>query len=369
MSKPSAPPTTLTAVAKAAGVSVSTASVVLNRRVGSKPVSAEAADRVWMAADRLGYVANFHAQAMKIGRSQTIGIAIDIAKGESPVRSELAQGYFGTLVGAIEVAARTAGYALLMVGPKEGRSAAKAGIDAAMQRRVDGLILLGTLQSATHEQYYDEPPTVPLVAVEYERTTTVPVVTWDLAHGVRIIIDHLMELGHRRVLWVDTAHHTGTDKAGRRQLFIEESWKRGLQGYVAAYDGVPDRSRHVQEGIVDAGFAATRDFIRDNPTSEFTAVVAYNDLLAIGAMRALLESGRHIPEDVSVVGFDNLEAPLARPKLTSVDHVLVEMGVEASRWLIEMIESESGPESFKGRRSVIRPRLVVRESTGPAKQA
>ena len=366
---------TLTQVARKAGVSLSTASVVLNPGRKSKYVSDDRAAKVRDAARELGYVVNYHARSLTMGLSRTIGIPLQIGGHIYEERSRLGNTYFSNLVGAAELSITERGFATTIIGPRGHEdSVLDRAHRAIRQHRIDGVIIPGVLPAVAGHPLISQFTSTPVVAIEYREPTEVPVVDWDEAAGLRLALDHLVELGHRRVLWVGpgTAPGAGT-VTPREALFLKAASALGLAPLTLNYDRARARQsdpRRVSLAVRESDGAAqavTRE-LAAHARRRFTAIVAFNDAAAIGVCRALFAAGLHVPREVSVVGIDDQHAALMAPKLTSVDHMLLEMGHRAAEMLLDMITDPGTREDDRGRRELITPVLVPRESTGPAPQ-
>lgn len=363
----------LTEVAKRAGVSISTASSVLNPGQKPKFVSEAVTAKVREAARTLGYVTNYHARSMKLRRAQTIGVVLDMPPSNATPRSELGASYFGTVFGSIAVHARRAGYTTAIIGADATNRATWRGCYAVQQRQLDGIVVLAMLDESHSDSFFLQPPAIPAVAIDPCVRTTIPSVVWDVAAGVNSVVDHLAELGHRSILWLGPVPlHGTTPPAQREMLFMQRMWDLGLKGASCrfAYEE-PRESQSVGEAYLDPAAAAMRGYIAKSASPAFTAVVCFNDATALGAYAALRERNLRIPEDVSVVGFDDTEAALAYPKLTTVRLPLEQFGRDSFALLRPMIETATPAEaieSMRGRRDVLTSQLVVRESTGRAKE-
>jgi LacI family transcriptional regulator len=349
----------LSDVAKAAGVSLTTASLVLNRPKQPNRVSEGCSERVRAVAKRLGYVPNYHARSMKLRRAETVAVAIDVENFAGDVRaSELADAYFNHLIGGIEMHLRQVGYQMaLLVGPDGYLSASERALQGISQRRFDGMIVLAVAIDRSKEHALAKlPPDAAVVAIEYAGPTTATLVDYDERYGLELALRHLTELGHRRLLWVAPG--------GNVREPVMRSVAAGFDAEVTALDFPfahnPVRSWRVD--MVDQARAGMREYLKSH-AGEFTAVVAYNDPVAIGVCGALAEAGVRVPADVSVIGFDDVEASFCIPPLTTVSHKLVEMGRRAAERVMEMVKDEGAREGLRGVRDVIRPELVVRGST------
>jgi LacI family transcriptional regulator len=352
----------LSDVAKAAGVSLTTASLVLNRPKQPNRVSEGCSERVRAVAKRLGYVPNYHARSMKLRRAETVAVAVDVENVAGEVRaSELADAYFNHLIGGIEMHLRQVGYQMaLLVGSDRDLSASERALQGITQRRFDGLVVLAVAIDRSKEHALAKlPPDAAVVAIEYTGATTATVVDYDERHGLELALRHLTELGHRRLLWVAPA--------GNVREPVMRSVAAGFDAEVTALDfpfaHTPARSWRVD--IMDQARAGMREYLKAH-AGEFTAVVAYNDPVAIGVCGALAEAGVRVPADVSVIGFDDVEASFCIPPLTTVSHKLVEMGRRAAERVMEMVRDEGAREGLRGVRDVLKPELVVRGSTSRA---
>lgn len=323
-------PVTIYDVARECGVAPSTVS-----RAFSRPgrVNAGTAERIRVAAERLGYRANPLARALPTGKTSMI--ALVVSDVTNPV-------YFPVIRGTEEAAAQ-AGYTLLLTDAQESGVVERAAIERALPM-VDGVVLAGSRMSdsAIRKQAQQ----VPLV-VANRAVAGVPSVVTDNARGIRRALEHLAELGHRGVTYV----------AGP-----EASWADGMR-WRAVLEGSYELEMHGRRigpflptvaGGVEAA-AALRD-------QRATAVVCYNDLLAIGLLRGLAGEGVRVPAEVSVVGFDNIfGSDFCTPTLTTVAAPLRALGTAAVEQLGAMIRG-TGP--VPERPTVLPAKLVVRESTG-----
>lgn len=351
----------LSDVAKAAGVSLTTASLVLNRPRQPNRVSAACAQRVREIAQKLGYIPNYHARSMKSGRAETIAVAIDLPNDEESRVSELADAYYSQLIGGIEQHLRKVGYALTIVGPDHLHSAPERGLAAIGQRRFDGMIIPGVSVRDQRSQVIARSPESPIVVVEHPGPTQLPVVDYDERLGIQLAVQHLAELGHREVLWVGPIAETGEEHP-REILFKRIAGSAGLKIRTCRFGELP--WVYSRAGMLEGACAELGRVLAAN-TRTFTAIVAYNDPVAIGCASALADAGLNAPRDVSLVGFDDIEAAFCIPRLTSVSHMLPEMGRRAAELLMQIVGNEEARQSLRGTRELIQPKLVARRSTGP----
>ncbi len=326
---------TITDVAKQAGVSKSLVSLVMR---GARQVSAKRREAVLAAAAELGYRPNAMARGLVQRRSRVIGVMV----------SDLHNLFFADVVGGIRDQAVRANYDVLInTGNRDPAQEAEA-IETLLQLRVDGLVLAAPLLDS--QPIVDASRSVPVVVVaRVLRSPLVDCVTDDDRAGVEAAVEHCASLGHRRI-----AHITGGRGAGatsRRRGYEEAMEKLGLTRHKRVVSGT-----HTEEG----GRRGARELLGRRPFP--TAVIAPNDLAAIGVLDAIEERELRVPEDISLVGYDNTWlAGLRHISLTTVDQPRLKMGQLAMSALLERIElGRSQP-----RRAVLPPRLVVRRTTAP----
>jgi LacI family transcriptional regulator len=331
--------------------------MVLNPTERTGKVSDERTARVKAAAAELGYVANFHARAMHLGRAETIGFALDYGEAGREVDDDpMDVGYFHHLTMGIEAVTHFVGHNLALIGPGQSERAVARGVRQLQERRLDALIIPAVLGSPRLTQLIDEAPDLPIVLIEHDGPTALPVVHYDEAEGVRRAVAHLAQLGHRRLVWLGPDHEGPLKRA---DLFRAAVQAAGLSGDTCLFT-VPEpiHDRHALIGAADAAFRAHLQ--RQHGAS---GVMCYNDFTAVGACHAVLAAGRHIPQDLSVVGFDDFVAAYLHPRLTTVSHMLVGMGRRAAELALEMAEGATARAALRGRREVLVPELVLRDST------
>ncbi|MEE6258712.1 LacI family DNA-binding transcriptional regulator [Plantactinospora sonchi] len=322
----------MTDVARLAGVSHQTVSRVLN---GHPNVREQTRLRVQAAIAELGYRPNRAARALVTGRSQVIGVVAQNTTLYGPA----------SLLAAFEQAAAEAGFA---VSVGSVRSLDHRSISAAVERhlahRVAGIVVIAPVESAG-EALERLPKDVPLVTVDGDPCRPVPLVTVDQVAGARAATRHLLDAGHRTV-WHVSGPADWFDSAGRI-----EGWRNEL---LAAGVEVPP--------VMPADWSAASGYRCGQLLArmpEVTAVFTANDHLALGVLRALSEYGRRVPEEVSLVGFDDVpEAAYFIPPLTTVrpDFAAV---AEASLGLL-LTQIESGAADTL--RRTIAPTLIARAS-------
>lgn len=318
-------------VAREAGVSIASASHALT---GSKRVSSDLRERVLAAARRVGYVPHRSAQALRTGRTRTLGVVVP----------DFTNPFFPALVQAIETAARQAQHGLLIAEGGGGASEETAAIDRLIGHRVDGIVWV----PGPHPGPL---PDLPAVTLDRALDGCDAVVADHRAAG-RAVAEHLWAVGRLRAVLLCGPQELLSARL-RREGFLS-AWP----GEVAFEASVPFRHELPE---------AVRRKLRD-PQVAFDSVVAANDAVAIGVLRALNEAGRHVPSAVAVVGVDDVPwSELTHPPLTTVRQPVRALGREAVQVLLRRIERPDLPV-----RVVTLPvRLVVRDSSptvriGPA---
>ncbi len=341
-------PTTIADVARRAGVSTATVSRVLSG-VGRASPTTHA--RVEAAARELGFRPSDVARSLK--RRSTLTLGLIVTDIENP--------YFPQLVRAVEDAAIGDGYAILLCNADDDPEREASYLDLLVERRVDGLIIaasrLGDRQGAWLE-------TAPLPVVLINTTAPddrIPTIVSDNRAGGAAAARHLLDLGHRQFGYLmppprnpDAAERL----AGVRDVLAAAGLAVDGDASALAIDG--------GEPTVTGGEAAMAALLDRAPRP--TAVVAYNDLMAIGAMRAIRRRGLAVPADVSLVGFDDVAfAAYAEPALTTLRQETAEMGRWAVATLTAGIRAGSAERDHRPRaeQRIVPVHLEVRESTGP----
>ncbi len=327
---------TILDVAQLAGVSTGTVSNVIGNPSRVRP---QTRSRVESAIAQLGFRPNQIARSLTRQRSQVVGMIVP----------DVGNPYFAELLVEIERRFEAAGYAVVFGNSHQSCAAQRRYLEGFQERQVDGLVIvvapetdIAELESAGRE--------TPLILVD----RTVPgwrgdQVVGDDEEGMELVVEHLVQLGHRRIALLNGDREVST--ARRRLLGFEAALaRRGLHPLFTSDGGF----------TIDSGLAqASRLFELESPP---TAICAANDLLALAAMTAAAGRGVKVPEQMSIVGYDDMSyARLVSPGLTTVRQGTDRIGMAAAELLIERLrETRSEPCSV-----VIRPELVVRGSTGP----
>lgn len=326
---------TIIDVAEAAGVSKSLVSLVLR---GAPNVSAESQTAVMEAVKALGYRPNAIARSLVERRSYVIGMMV----------SDLTNPHFVDLInGASNEAIGHRYRALVNTGDRDADREAEA-LDTLLEMQADGLIVAAPIVShELLELIGAETPTV--VTNRAMDSKLIDSVVLNDARGAAIAVEHLVSLGHRRI-----AHIDGGGGPGATQRV--EGYRKAMAAH-----GLTDHIRVAPGAYTEDGGVGGATALLDGPS--FTAIIAPNDMAAIGALETLGRVGLRVPEDVSIIGFDDIfVASLRHVGLTSVRQDGRHMGGIAVELLIQRAEAQR----TEARHIVVQPTLTVRSTTGPA---
>jgi DNA-binding LacI/PurR family transcriptional regulator len=319
-------------------LSPATVSLVINHSPAAKSIPPHTQERVREAARKLNYRPNFMARSLRQQRSFTVGVVVP----------EISEGYAATVMSGIEDHLLQEGYFYFVVSHRHRDDLIEEYPRLLEQRAVEGLIAVDTrcLDGLR----------IPVVAVSgHEEKEGVTNVVLDHASAAELAIKHLKQLGHRRIAFIKGQEFSSdtqvrwdsvTAVAHEHEIEIYPRLTVQLEGELAS---------------PQLGYEVTKKLLaRKEP---FTALFAFNDISAIGAIRALREIGKHVPDDVSVVGFDDIQsAAFQNPGLTTVRQPLRQMGVIAAETLLNRINNSDTrpPKSI-----TVEPEFIVRASTAP----
>jgi len=324
---------TLADVAKRSGVSVATASRVLNNKM-VMPIPPATVERIRRAARELEYRPNAIARALATGKTHTLGL----------YSQEMTDPHFAQMLEAVEAKARALGFHLIVSSTLD---------EVSRRGRVDGLLTLGSPTDARFAGLTDRLATV----FVYHSSVPQPnLVAWSDEDGMYLATKHLLELGHRQIVGLLCyGERFPYAKAEGFRKALAEADTHGIECWEAFH---ADQLK--QGNQFENGYLATQQLLQSGET--FTAIVARNDFLALGALRALRAAGIAVPEQVSVVGYtDSVYALCADPPLTSVRTPIAEAGEIAVERLVRSIEGEEA--SFPG--IMLPTSLTLRQSCAP----
>lgn len=328
---------TMQDVARAAGVSTTTVSHVLN---GTRPVRKATTERVLAAVRDTGYSQNTIARALARASTQSLGLAI----------SGLANPYFTELIAAVEAAARRSGYTLLLGDTHDDPEEEERIVRALVERRVDGLLLAPSAGASEHVLPYLGAQSLPVVLIDRFLPAAVDQVGSENEEPTAQLVEHLATRGHRRIAMV----------VGLRGLSTTneriDGYRLGLRRSGLAFDDAL-----IAEGGSrrDAAHAATLRLL--DLAEPPTALISANNAMTIGVLHALRERGLQVPGDLALVAFDDFEwADLFEPRLTVIAQPTADLGERAVRLLLSRLQDPGLPP-----RTIRLPaRFVHRDSCG-----
>lgn len=318
-----------------------TASRALNPET-RRLVNVDTARRVIRAAEALGYAPNPIARSLKTSRSGTVGLVIP----------DLTNPLFPPIVRGIEDVLGPAGYSALIVNTDNDESRERAQVASLLSRQVEGLIVATAFVDHPLLHELHERRTQMVLVNRRTDNLNVSSVVPDDAAGIELAVRHLAQLGHRRILHL----------AGPLSTSTGVSRSLGFHGAIRTHGMADDPELVVpcESWSEAAGADALRNVL--DRGVEFSAIVAGNDLIALGCYDVFAERGIACPDDVSVVGFNDMPfLDKLRPPLTTVSVPHHQVGTEAARMLLEAMKEPDRPP----RSVLLAPSLVVRDSTAP----
>jgi LacI family transcriptional regulator len=330
----------LKALAEHLDLSPTAVSFVLNGSPLADSIPQPTKDRIFAAAEALNYRPNFVARSLRAQRSYTLGILVP----------ELSDGYSAMVLSGIEDYLLSRGFFYFVASHRHKSDLIEKYPHMLMDRSVEGLIAVDTPVPYR--------PSLPVVAVSgHDDVEGVTNIILNHERAATLALDLLVELGHRSIAFIkgqvfssDTEVRWGTicDAAAKLELTIDDSLIAQLEG---------------DSPSPELGYIAAQELLAAR--RPFTALFAFNDISAIGAIRALSETGRRVPEDVSVVGFDDVyAAAFHNPALTTIRQPLRQMGRLAAESLLRRIAN--GPTAAYPKVVTVEPELVIRQSTAAA---
>jgi LacI family transcriptional regulator len=342
---------TIRDVAEESGFSVTTVSMVLNAGPSAERISSRTRTHIWKVATRLGYRPNLFARSLRSQRSQTIGVIV----------FDITDAYCTQILRGIETHLRPTGYFPVTTDSQNDRSQFQRCVDLLLGRRVEAIIAIG------NPVYLDTPlvgelseRSIPVVVIgrELQRAAVSSIVV-DNEAGTRQSLQHLYELGHSKIAFI---------KGPKIFVDTQQRW-RGLESFAQDVGLKIDPNLVVEikgrNSSYVEGCELTEELLARN--RDFTALVAFDDLTACAAIRALTKAGRRVPKDCSVVGFDDLpSSAFYNPPLTTVHQQLETQGSLGAEIIQELIQAAIEKRVVPLKHLKVSPKLMVRDSTCPA---
>ena len=334
--------TTMKDVGVEAGVSVATVSAVLNNQTGKIPISDRTREAVQLAVKKLNYRLNEQARSLRTGKSHTVGI----------VASDITQPFSGEMIRQIEQQVNKWGYHFLLSDIQNNKEHEKFYLDLFIQKKVDGILFVGASNEIEDTGILELVESgIPVVLTEREvALSQVPSVRVDNYKGAFLATKHLITQGRKMIGYL-------TGPCGN---IISSERQQGYKDSLCQAGIVSGDKLIVEAGLELAdGYRAMCELLKK--ADQLDAVFAFNDMLAIGAMKAIRDNGLKVGDDIAIVGFDDIPvAEFCEPGLTTVRQPVVEMCVKGVDLLLGMLDDGS----FKGQRIVLEPELIVRKSCG-----
>ena len=344
--------TTIRDVARESRCSPTTVSIVLNNAPLANYIPEETKSRIKQVAEELGYQPNLFARSLRSNRSHTIGVIVyDIS---DPYSTQILRG--------IEKSLYEIGYLPILADIQNSDSRFRNYLNILLQRRVEGLILFSNPSYIDVDKEFERVPEkrkVPTVLIGREsRLDTFSSVVVNNEEGGRMAIQHLFALGHRKIAFV---------KGPEIFLDSRQRWK-DISTFAKECGLVIDRDLVVElkqpSASYEEGYRLTQQLLERGQS--FTGLVAFDDMTAYGAIRALKTEGREVPRDCSVTGFDDTSgAAFYNPPLTTVRQPMETLGTLSVGILAEAIQASLQQKVSSRVQRVVAPELIVRDSTAP----
>lgn len=332
-------PVSLKQLASHLGLSPTTLSLVLNDAPSANSIPQQTKDRIFEAAKKLNYRPNYVARSLRVQRTHTLGVIVP----------ELSDGYSAMVLNGVENVLLQEGFFYLTASHLHREELLEKHPQILIERQVEGIIAVDT--PVRFE------PTIPCVSVSgHDEIEGVTNIVLNHQAAAEIGIGHFYELGHRKIA-VIKGQNFSSDTEIRWRTIAEAAEKRSIPidpKLCAQLEG--------DSPSPEIGYLATKRIIASG--KQFTALFAFNDVSAIGAIRALEESGLRVPQDVSVLGFDDIyAAEFHNPALSTIRQPLFEMGRLAAQTVLDGLKNSDKPipEMLS-----VEPTLIVRNSTAPA---
>jgi DNA-binding LacI/PurR family transcriptional regulator len=330
-------PISLRTLGEYLNLSPATISLVLNNAPGVKSIPQDTRDRVTAAAAKFDYRPSFYARSLRKRQTFSIGVLVP----------NLNDHYVSQVLTGVEEYLIEEGYFYFTASHRRKPDLIEEYPRLLLDRSVEGFLLIDTILEHSMK--------LPVVSIAgHRKFEGVTNVVLDQRRAAELSLRHIYQLGHRKIAFMRGASHS-SDADDRWQSLMTVAREMKLDVPPELVVNIP-----LSESTPAMGFGPTNELV--NRSAEFTALFCFNDLAAIGAIRALVDRGLRVPEDVSVVGFDDIQsAAYHNPSLTTIRQPLQQMGLTAARILLQRIR---GQAPFQESVSIL-PELVIRESTCP----
>ncbi|MDQ3748508.1 MAG: LacI family transcriptional regulator [Acidobacteriota bacterium] len=343
--KSDSPRISLKELAAHLGLSPTSLSIVLNDAPAASAIPQETKNRILEAAEKFNYRPNYFARSLRAQRSFTLGVIVP----------ELSDGYSAMVLNGVEAALSKEGFFYLTASHLHRDDLLEHHPKMLLERQVEGIIAVDT-PIRFHSN-------LPIVSVSgHDEIEGVTNVVLNHQHAAELGMGHLFTLGHRQIAFIK-GQDFSSDTAVRWETITMAANKRGIKLDTALITQL--------EGDIpspEIGYIAAQKLLSNK--KPFTALFAFNDVSAIGAIRALQESGLRVPEDVSVLGFDDIyAAEFHNPALTTIRQPLFEMGRLAAQTLLKRLAVNHTEDAEIPQTLTVEPKLIVRQSTAQAKKS
>lgn len=342
---------TIRDVAKQSGFSSTTVSIVLNNAPLARYIPAVTKKRIELAAKKLGYRPNLFARSLRSKRSHTVGVMV----------FDMTDPYCTLVLRGIENTLYQASYLPILTDVHNERTRFERYLEMLLDRRVEALIVLANWLFVDIDVLADlEKSSIPTAMIGRElRNNCISSVMVDNELGAHAALEHLHSLGHRKIAFI-RGPKTLSDSAPRWKGIRTFAKSRGLELNPRLIVDLPESRDPISS--FEAGYKLTEDLIKHKHA--FTALMAFDDMTAFGAIRALAKAGLRVPEHCSVIGFDDVAASsLYTPSLTTIRQPMEAMGEMAVSIIVDGINAVQEKRGVKAVHRKLAPELAVREST------
>jgi DNA-binding LacI/PurR family transcriptional regulator len=331
-------------IAKKAGVSSATVSRVLNKKSSTIPISPKTRDKVLSIAKELGYLPNYMAKSLRTKKTQLVGVVL----------WDLTDPFFSEILSGIEQVLDEAGYNLLLTTAEANKERELVCLEKLRNFRTDGILIVGGAKSFGESKIKElgiDTRTVVLIGTRTEGAD-VSSITVDNITGGYIGTEYLIKRGCRSLVYI----------AGQEKTIDMEDRLEGVQKAIKTYD-LQDRFTILEQGPGEKhGYNATAKVLKDLELP--TAIFGVNDLTALGIIRAVKDRHLRVPQDVAVLGFDDLSmADYLEPRLSTVHQPRLQMGQNGAGLLLELIAKKDAGSPEEHQNRILNPKMVIRASS------